>query len=55
MTQVRKPGRSPCGSIDTLLNARPLDQVLGLFVSDGPHRGDFLNWHDDSLRQWLGL
>lgn len=28
----------------------PLDVVLGLFVDDGPHRGDFLNWHFDSRR-----
>ncbi|EIC22785.1 hypothetical protein [Thiorhodovibrio frisius] len=28
----------------------PLDLVLGLFVEDGPHRGDFLNWHFDSRR-----
>ncbi|EIC22782.1 hypothetical protein [Thiorhodovibrio frisius] len=28
----------------------PLDLVLGLFLEDGPHRGDFLNWHFDSRR-----
>ncbi len=34
----------------------PLDVVLGLFVEDGPHRGDFLNWHFDSRRfkPWSG-
>ena len=28
----------------------PLDLVLGFFIDEGPHRGDFLNWHYDSRR-----
>lgn len=28
----------------------PLDLVLGLFVDEGSHRGEFLNWHFDSRR-----
>lgn len=28
----------------------PLDIVLGVFIDEGPHRGDFLNWHFDSRR-----
>ncbi|MBK1647821.1 hypothetical protein [Rhabdochromatium marinum] len=28
----------------------PLDLVLGLFVENGPNRGDFLSWHFDSRR-----
>ena len=28
----------------------PLDLVLGLFLEEGEHRGDFLCWHFDSRR-----
>lgn len=28
----------------------PLDLVLGLFLDEGEHRGDFLSWHFDSRR-----
>lgn len=28
----------------------PLDLVLGLFLDEGPHRDEFLNWHFDSRR-----
>lgn len=28
----------------------PLDVALGVFIEDGPHRGDFMVWHMDSRR-----
>jgi len=28
----------------------PLDLVLGLFLNEGEHRGDFLSWHFDGRR-----
>ena len=28
----------------------PLDLILGLFLPEGPHRGDFLTWHFDGRR-----
>lgn len=28
----------------------PLDIALGVFIEDGPHRGDFITWHFDSRR-----
>lgn len=28
----------------------PLDLVLGLFLNEGSHRGEFLNWYFDSRR-----
>lgn len=28
----------------------PLDVVLGVFLDEGEHRGDFLRWHFDSRR-----
>lgn len=28
----------------------PLDLVLGLFLDEGEHRGDFLSWHFDGRR-----
>ena len=28
----------------------PLDLVLGVFLDEGEHRGDFLSWHFDSRR-----
>ena len=33
----------------------PLDLVLGLFLDEGEHRGDFLSWHFDGRRfqPWL--
>ncbi len=28
----------------------PLDLALGVFIEEGPHRGDFVVWHFDSRR-----
>jgi hypothetical protein len=28
----------------------PLDIALGVFIEDGPHRGDFMVWHVDARR-----
>lgn len=28
----------------------PLDIALGVFIEDGPHRGDFMVWHVDGRR-----
>ncbi|WP_374480821.1 hypothetical protein [Zoogloea sp.] len=28
----------------------PLDVAVGVFIEDGPHRGDFVVWHFDSRR-----